>query len=214
MHLSHAATIIIATLATTISSQGDDGNLDLSYNDGNSDTNEISGILSNETETMATLPVSIMPDDETTSPPDTAADEQQLPFQDDNEESTDTPEGILTKEPVEPVETQNPPPVCSSQLMAKHPDCTTCLYHCGEVSTHTCAFGEAGSCEIDCGQFGDSFVDEQYCMVPMNTDDVGDDNSGGGDDMSDNMDSSSSIHKMSVVNVVLGVMWTIGYWMM
>ena len=78
MHLSHAATIIIATLATTVSSQGDDGNFDLSYNDGNSETNEISGILSNETETMATLPASIMPDDETTSPPDTAADEQQL----------------------------------------------------------------------------------------------------------------------------------------
>ena len=40
-------------------------------------------------------------------------------------------------------------PQCTSTLMSRHPTFKTCLYACGEVTSKSCAFGEAGTCNFD-----------------------------------------------------------------
>ena len=96
-------------------------------------------------------------------------------------------------------------PQCSATLMARHPTCKTCLYACGEVTSKSCAFGEPGSCNFDCANFGDSFVEKQYCVVPQ------EDSMEGADmeNMSNDTMSSASIYKMGVSFVVVVV--SIGY---
>ena len=100
-------------------------------------------------------------------------------------------------------------PKCTSTLISRHPTCKTCLYACGEVTTKSCAFGEAGTCNFDCASFGDSFVEKQYCVVPQ-------EDSMEGADMenmsNDTMSSAAGVYKMGVSVVVLAL--SIGYAMM
>jgi len=95
-------------------------------------------------------------------------------------------------------------PQCSATLMSRHPTCKTCLYACGEVTSKSCAFGEAGTCNFDCANFGDSFVEKQYCVVPQDSMDGAD-----MENMSNDTMSSASIYKLGVSVVVLVL--SIGY---
>jgi len=73
------------------------------------------------------------------------------------------------------------------------------------VTTKSCAFGEAGTCNFDCASFGDSFVEKQYCVVPQEESMEGADM----ENMSNDTMSSASIYKMGF-GVVVGVV-SIGY---
>jgi len=99
-------------------------------------------------------------------------------------------------------------PKCSATLMARHPTCKTCLYACGEVTSKSCAFGEPGTCNFDCANFGDSFVEKQYCVVPQDSMDGAD-----MENMSnDTMSSGTSVYKMGVSVMIGGVIASsIGY---